>query len=722
MPRHHPRSPYATTAPDFTHLSLISPNLAPFINSRGTIDFTDALAVTALTQSLLSVHWGVHGWTLPLGRLVPALPSRLNYILAVQDRLASRVPLCFYHHHTNRCHCTCGSTQPLGLDVGTGASAILALLSTAAIGACAVATDCDAEAVTCAKANIIAAGPRFSDALIIVHTNGDESNNLLGALEQTTRPSIFLQNLSSPTATSSSSFSPPSPPLPLPPLTARMSTLSGVTHTSSTINITTVWNEIIKVISVNGKMSDFDFTLANPPFFTSLTEAQASMDNFTRSTRSGVAAELACDGGEINFVARLIHESAKVTKKGTLFTTWLGFGASIAPLRAVAHAMGARDVRVIAQRAGVTTRWVLSWTFQSELSAVAKGWRPRISPPNFNEKKREDVESHLCGGGAAAAAAATTTGSGNVVDEQVTGLKRTRYSGGESLKQQSSDDLIDSDDDGAGGGDNIRVFTMPVLTIGHHDTIPSIPAHVTRVGNGVFSLCPSARDVGRLRKSATTESASAAGVTAPVVVDLGVANSTARVSNELVPLSILSLCERIEEALASARPGLPSPSASETALFYWRTDDATIVDTLSALNQSRSSGDGGGGGGGNDNNELWKTVAVWRIVIFGINTLSTAATAATATATTTTATNDDVTDVSNSSIITPFTLIEVSIIMKNGINAMITSSLISEIDGFRPFFDRFSNSLESDVQRISRRWRRRGQVRTDAGETEGVKE
>ncbi len=94
---------------------------------RARLDFTDASATRALTAALLRDDFAV-AWWLPDGHLCPTLTSRCNYIHWLEDLLALSPPP----------GCADGAGIR-GVDVGTGASAIYALLGAAMNGWCAAA-------------------------------------------------------------------------------------------------------------------------------------------------------------------------------------------------------------------------------------------------------------------------------------------------------------------------------------------------------------------------------------------------------------------------------------------------------------------------------------------------------------------------------------------------------------------------------------------------------
>jgi hypothetical protein len=89
-PQSHPYNRYTSYAPDFLSLAERHESLRPFVrivHGKGKLDFKDWHAVHALTQALLAEDFGISGWSIPLGRLVPAVPNRLNYVLWIRDLL-----------------------------------------------------------------------------------------------------------------------------------------------------------------------------------------------------------------------------------------------------------------------------------------------------------------------------------------------------------------------------------------------------------------------------------------------------------------------------------------------------------------------------------------------------------------------------------------------------------------------------------------------------------
>ena len=139
----HYRSIYYKNPPDFRRLSNFDHRLIPYFlseNSR-SLNFKDAETLIALSRALLARDFGIIDWRCPSNRLCPTITSRLNYILHVQDLLASFNTTFIFD-------------KPIGIDIGTGASCILAILGAKACGFRTIATEIDLESFESAKENV----------------------------------------------------------------------------------------------------------------------------------------------------------------------------------------------------------------------------------------------------------------------------------------------------------------------------------------------------------------------------------------------------------------------------------------------------------------------------------------------------------------------------------------------------------------------------------------
>eukprot|EP00092_Neocalanus_flemingeri_P049704 GFUD01057215.1.p1 GENE.GFUD01057215.1~~GFUD01057215.1.p1 ORF type:complete len:218 (+),score=58.74 GFUD01057215.1:54-707(+) len=137
----HPRNPYKTP-PNFKEMAVKYADFRKVvtqdISGKIHLDFNNPTALRALTTTLFLKDFQLTVF-LPPSSLVPTLPSRLNYLLWVED-LLSLLP-----------------DKPkdiFGLDVGAGASAVYPLLATRHLGWRMVATESDDGNYNAARENV----------------------------------------------------------------------------------------------------------------------------------------------------------------------------------------------------------------------------------------------------------------------------------------------------------------------------------------------------------------------------------------------------------------------------------------------------------------------------------------------------------------------------------------------------------------------------------------
>ena len=431
---HHPRSPYSQPL-DFPALAARDARLLPYLPPPGGhYNFKDPCALAALSAALLHAHWGVPSWKCPRERLCPTIPSRLNYVLWVQDLLAARMrgwaflPDCHHHHHHHH-HSSSSSScsilplqEEVGIDVGTGAGAVLPLLCSAACGLNIVGTEVDALSAASAGLNVASAGevgrrikvvrillpPACSAASDSSSSSSSSSSaavpgdvqelctdGLLRDVLRYTSAAVFFPAAGPPpcascTSTSTSSITdgaappPASPHLPPPSLRCNSSVLAppapppAPLHSSGSSDLRwgegesgggggssshhplpqqqppsaslppvalAAWQALhswlcpvcyscscgCRAVARGGdgggssassstcstcsssssrrRRAGYSFSLCNPPFFSTLEEAQASMQGKADSAATGSPVELVCEGGEEAFVRRLMAES-----------------------------------------------------------------------------------------------------------------------------------------------------------------------------------------------------------------------------------------------------------------------------------------------------------------------------------------------------------------------------------------------------------------------------
>ena len=301
--RLHPRNPHQGRY-DFARLLAASPALLPFVRNLPhgqTIDFADPQAVKALNQAILAADYGIQGWDIPEGYLCPPIPGRADHIHHLADLLAS----------CHRGKVPCGE-QVRVLDIGVGANAIYPIIGAHAYGWSFVGADIDQDSLD-SVARIQAQNPALATALAC--RLQPDANQIFG----------------------------------------------NVVHADDI----------------------FDLTLCNPPFHASAQAAAAGSLRKVRNLNSqkprdeqkanldqaslnfgGRQNELWCDGGELQFIRRMIRDSQQVAAQVFWFSTLVSKGEHVAPIRKALTAAQAVEVRVIEMAQGQKISRLVAWTFQ----------------------------------------------------------------------------------------------------------------------------------------------------------------------------------------------------------------------------------------------------------------------------------------------------------------------------------------------------------------------
>ncbi|XP_073811164.1 U6 small nuclear RNA (adenine-(43)-N(6))-methyltransferase [Musca autumnalis] len=121
-----------------------------------------------------------------------------------------------------------------------------------------------------------------------------------------------------------------------------------------------------------GDPDPYDFCLCNPPFFDSQKTEKANTRNPKKrppphNCPTGYKDELSCQGGEINFVGRIIDESVKYKNKIRIFTSMLGLKSSLSPLIDMLIARNILNYCTTEFHQGNTTRWGIAWSFFTDI-------------------------------------------------------------------------------------------------------------------------------------------------------------------------------------------------------------------------------------------------------------------------------------------------------------------------------------------------------------------
>ncbi|EGW14216.1 RNA N6-adenosine-methyltransferase METTL16 [Cricetulus griseus] len=297
----HARNRYKDKPPDFAYLASKYPDFKQHIqinlSGRVSLNFKDPEAVRALTCTLLREDFGL-SIDIPLERLIPTVPLRLNYIHWVEDLIG--------HQASDK------STLRRGIDIGTGASCIYPLLGATLNGWYFLATEVDDMCFNYAKKNV-------------------EQNNLSDLIKV----------------------------VKVPQKTLLMDALKEE-------------SEII-----------YDFCMCNPPFFANQLEAQGVNSRNSRrpppsSVNTGGITEIMAEGGELEFVKRIIHDSLQLKKRLRWYSCMLGKKCSLAPLKEELRIQGVPKVTFTEFCQGRTMRWALAWSFYDDVTVP--------SPPSKRRK------------------------------------------------------------------------------------------------------------------------------------------------------------------------------------------------------------------------------------------------------------------------------------------------------------------------------------------------
>ncbi|CAN9511617.1 unnamed protein product [Ophioblennius macclurei] len=292
----HPRNRYKDKPPDFAYLASRYPDFQQHVHTslagRPVVNFKEPEAVRALTCTLLKEDFGL-SIQIPLERLIPTVPLRLNYIHWVEDL-------------------TDGRQQPRrGIDIGTGASCIYPLLGATMNGWHFLATEVD-------------------DICFDFATKNVEQNNLSELIRV----------------------------VKVPQKTLLMDALKEETETV------------------------YDFCMCNPPFFANQLEAKGVNSRNSRrpppsSVNTGGVTEIMAEGGELEFVKRIIHDSLQLKKRLRWYSCMLGKKCSLAPLKEELRKQGVAKVTHTEFCQGRTMRWALAWSFYDDVAVPSPPCKKR---------------------------------------------------------------------------------------------------------------------------------------------------------------------------------------------------------------------------------------------------------------------------------------------------------------------------------------------------------
>jgi len=127
----------------------------------------------------------------------------------------------------------------------------------------------------------------------------------------------------------------------------------------------------------------FDITICNPPFHSSLQDAQASAAakwkklGISKPSAAlnfgGQKTELWCYGGEAGFIRRMVEQSAVVAQQCLWFSTLVSKKDTLPVIYKALKAVNALDVKTISMTHGQKVSRIVAWTFLTK--AEQTDWR-----------------------------------------------------------------------------------------------------------------------------------------------------------------------------------------------------------------------------------------------------------------------------------------------------------------------------------------------------------
>lgn len=316
------------------------------MKGRVCLDFQKEQTTRILNTSLLHRDFGL-SVQMPIGKLVPTLPLRLNYILWLEDI----VRVLSVEGDVAATPTSPFSRPVTGIDIGCGATCIYPLLATRKNSTWTMyALESDPESANSATENV---------------QNNQMSN----------RVQVILQRL------------------PMQPMQALSQSCSDKIDESSTKNITPplmpIFDTLLRTLqihnitdAVDNKADQHiaDFCMCNPPFFADAYEKPANrtghrptphrrLSGFADSASDSFAAahELAVKGGESAFIGRLIFESLILRHRIRVYSSMIGHKVNVSLVWDMLEASGITNRSRTVFGQGRTLRWAVAWSFDDNI-------------------------------------------------------------------------------------------------------------------------------------------------------------------------------------------------------------------------------------------------------------------------------------------------------------------------------------------------------------------
>jgi 23S rRNA (adenine1618-N6)-methyltransferase len=127
----------------------------------------------------------------------------------------------------------------------------------------------------------------------------------------------------------------------------------------------------------------FTLSICNPPFHSSQEIASEGTNrknrNLNRMTEKdpvlnfgGQSAELCCDGGEAEFLRRMVKQSSEIPNRVKWFTSLVSKKSNLSGIYKALQKAGANDVRTIEMTHGQKQSRIVCWTFNTDSTHKSK--------------------------------------------------------------------------------------------------------------------------------------------------------------------------------------------------------------------------------------------------------------------------------------------------------------------------------------------------------------
>lgn len=133
-----------------------------------------------------------------------------------------------------------------------------------------------------------------------------------------------------------------------------------------------------------GKEDKIDLTICNPPFHSSIEDAQKGTRRKIKNLSgkkvktpelnfAGISNELICDGGEYQFIQNMIRESKNISKNCYWFSTLVSKQSNLKGIYKLLEKIEASQIKTIPMETGNKSSRIVAWTFLSK--EEQKKWR-----------------------------------------------------------------------------------------------------------------------------------------------------------------------------------------------------------------------------------------------------------------------------------------------------------------------------------------------------------